>query len=368
MKFKMEKDRLQDTVKKIEKVLNIKSSIPILAGVLVQAKADCLLFTASDGTESIIHRVPLDEGAVNIESEGSAVFTKDCFDVTKKLKGSISFELIDQKVIVSQDKTKTRLEFGVMDAEDYPKVAIESTSNPIIFSGKEFFNIVNKTSFAASSSELRPILQGIHMSFSKDGNNFVATDSHRLGKVTTGQSEETMSVTVHAKKLEQVLKSFDFSTEVLVFPTELNIAFANGHTIYYTRLLDGTFPDTSRLIPKEFKQKLVINREEFFDSIDMLSAISREGIVMLSINGLFVELAALGDTAKGSREIAYESFEGESLEVGFSAKYVLDALKSIDSSSISIGFNGGMSPFVIQPLSEEITELQLILPVRLQSN
>lgn len=365
MKFKLDKEIIQETATKIEKILNAKSAIPILAGVLVQAKSDCILFTASDGTESIIHRIPVEDDIATVETEGSTILTKDCLDVARKLKETISFETIAHKVIVSQESSKTNLEFSVMDADEYPKITVEATATPIVFSGKDFSDVINKTSFAASTSEIRPILQGIHMSLSPNGNVMSATDSHRLGKVVSGAYQDEIKLTIPAKILKSALKSFDLSKDVIVVPSECQIAIANGNTIFYSRLLEGNYPDTSRLIPNDFEMKLVLSRKEFLDAIDILSVMTKNGVIKLKMDGLFVEVAATGETSKGSMQIAFESYDGDSeFEIAFSAKYVADALKSIDASSVTIGFNGNMKPFVIQPVAEERDELQLILPVR----
>ncbi|MFD5853578.1 DNA polymerase III subunit beta [Cytobacillus pseudoceanisediminis] len=363
MKFQLSQEGLKDVLTKLGKVLTAKSSIPILAGVLVEAKTDCLLFTGSDGSESIIHRIPVGDGTALVEAEGRSVFSKDCIEIAKKLKGMVAFEVTGATVKVSQDKTK--LDFGVLDAADYPSVANTPTSKPIIFSGEDFSNMVSNTYFAASKSEIRPILMGIHMSFSSEGNVFVATDSHRLGKVTFGKSEQELKITVPAKTLESTLKFFDLEKEVFVFPSETQIAFANGNTILYSRLLEGNYPDTGRLIPKESKFNLVVSRKELLDALELFKDLSKNSVVKMKVDNLFVELKAFEGTTSGIREIAFESYDGEEgFTISFSAKFVADALKPLECTSVRIGLEGPMKPFTIHPITEEATELQLILPVR----
>lgn len=363
MKFTVDQEVIKDVLKKMSKLLNGKSSIPIYSGVLVQTREDCILFTGSDGTESMIHRVPVADGIAVVDAVGSSVFLKDCLEVAKKLKGLITFEVTNTSLMITQDKTE--LSYGVLEASDYPKVAVEPNSEPIVFTGQEFKELVNKTAFAASTSEVRPILTGINMKFTPEGNVFVATDSHRLGKMQFGESKKELNITVPSGTLEYALKSFDLSNEVLVFPSELQIAFANGNTILYTRLIEGNFPDTSRLIPTQSEFSLVLSRQELLDSLDLLATMTKNSVVKLSAGTLFIKLSAKGDTSKGSKEIAFESYDGEEgFDIAFSAKYVSDALQAMTSSSIKIQFNGAMKPFVIEPVGETPKELQLILPVR----
>lgn len=367
MKFIITDVEINEAIKKMGRLLTAKSAIPILAGVLVEAKKDCILFTASDGTESIVHRITLSqEDGAEIVEEGKAVFTKETFDVSKKMKGSITFETIDTNVIVSQKKTN--LTFSMMNAEEYPDVVVPSTTKPLILSGQMFSNIVSKTTFSTAKSEVRPILQAVNMTFSKESNVFTATDSHRLSQVctnSTGENEETLALAVPGSILDQALRIFDLSQDVVIVPNEQSIALGNGNTILYSRLLDGNYPDVSRLIPTEFEMDLVVNLEELIGGLELLQALNDNGVVNLSLDGLFVKLLAKGTGAKGIRELVYESYEGsEELNISFSSQYALDALKRIDSSSVRLRFNGSMKPFVIVPTDGKIENVQLILPVR----
>jgi len=364
MKFLLSSELVQEAMAKIDRVLKAKSSIPILSGVLFEAKENCILLTASDGTESIIHRIPVEDGAAIIEKEGTSVFSKDCLDVVKKLKGLITFEAEGHVLKITQEKTN--LEFSTLDPSEYPKIAIEQSSQPITFSGKEFGEIVSKTAFAVATSEVRPILQGVNMTFSENGNVFSSTDSHRLAQVKSGSFHGDINITVPAKTLVNAVKSFDLSSDVILFPSDVNVAFANRNTIFYSRLLEGAYPDTSRLIPREYDSNLVLNKKEFQESLELLMLMTKNDVVKLKVDGLFVEIIAIEDLSKGSRQLAFESYDGdENFVISFSAKFVSEALKTMESTSITIGFNGNLRPFVIRPVEEDLSELQLVLPVRM---
>lgn len=364
MKFTIEKSKLTDALNKMGRIMTAKPSIPILGGILVRATADCLILTASDGTESIIHRIPVSEELV-IEEEGVSVLAKEAIDISKKFKGTISYSVDGPRVKVSQ--AKTFLEFSTLDANDYPTIAASTNPQPIVMNGKDFSAIVTKTAFATAKTETRPILTGVHMLFAEEGNVFVATDSHRLGKISSGKGskENEMQITVPAKLLDHALKSFDLSKDVIILPDERQLALANGDTILYSRLLEGNYPDVSRLIPTDFETKVVVNRQEMLDTIDLISALSTNSTVDLKANGLFLEVEAVQEGKKGKREIAFEEYEGdEGFSISFSAQYVAEALKSMESSSVRFNFNGSMKPFVIEPIQEDCCELQLVLPVR----
>lgn len=364
MKFTLPKKTITEITGKMGRLMTAKSSIPILMGILVEVQNDCILFTVSDGTESLIHRLPVSEkDGIIVEEEGRSVFSKDTFDVTKKMKGDIVFHANETSVTVSQDKTS--LEFAVAIASDYPKIEIENTNKAITFNGKDFEKIVKKTTFAVATSESRPVLTGVHMTLGET-NRFVSTDSHRLARFECGSSETDISVTVPASILEQALKSFDLANNVMIFPSTNQIAFMSGHTVLISRLIEGNFPDTNRLVPTDFKHELIVRRDEFLSALDLIASLADLTLVKLTINGLSVELFGKGDTSKGKQELFYESYEGEEgFQISFSAKYVMEAIRTMTTDSIKVSFVEGMRPFIITPVSNEtVSELQLILPVR----
>lgn len=368
MKFVISNIEIHEAITTMGRLLSAKSAIPIFAGVLVEAEEDCLMFTASDGTESIIHRITLDKVEGNeVFMPGRSVFAKETFDVAKKMKGNITFELKGTTLFVSQNKTV--FEFPTMDAAEYPKVEIDSDSVPLVLTGASFADMVSKTTFATSKDEARPILMAVNMLFKKDESVIVSTDSHRLSRVIMDAShdeDEEILLSVPASILDQAMKSFDLSYDVRIFPNSQSVALAsgNGKTILISRLLEGVYPDVSRLIPTDFKTNLIVNRKEFVDGLELLQAISTN-VISLKVAGLFVELKAIGTGTKGTRELAHVAYDGdENFSIGFSTKYVLDALKRMDDTSVRLRFNGSMKPFVIVSVDDESNAVQLVLPVR----
>ena len=370
MKFTIDSKIINEVYGKISKLLNAKSPVPILSGTLVQANENCILFTASDGTEGVIHRVPVKDNEVTVEEEGSTVLPKEAFEVSRKLKGNnVKFHLVDQTIKI-QTGDKTNLEFSVMDANEFPAVnKIKNTNNPIKLKPDEFRTIIKKVAFAVSDSEIRPILQGVNFNISENQAAFYATDSHRLSRYIAHIEGPDINVTIPAKFLESITKSLDENHDVMVFIDTQDIFIVNGNTIYCSRLLQGNYPDVSRLIPSP-NFHLIVNKQAFIDVLELLLIISKtreNGSIKLSVNGLFVNLQAIGEVAKGNKEIAFELYDGdESFEIAFNAKFMIDALKAINNDSVKLGFSGDMKPIVVVPNDEDQAkkEVQLILPIR----
>ncbi|MEK3977409.1 DNA polymerase III subunit beta [Psychrobacillus sp. FSL K6-2684] len=366
MKFTVPNKLITEVISKSGRLMNAKPQNPILNGVLVQVKADCIIFTISDGTENLIHTIPInEESGIVIENEGKSILPKEAFTITKKLKGNISFDLQDGTVKVTEDKTC--LEFSTMEADEFPKINMENTNNAITFDGADFENIVRKTIYCASTSDSRPVLTGVNMKFGEE-NTFVATDSHRLGKVIQGAYTEEISITVPANLLDHALKSFDLTRSVVIFPSQNQIALANGQTLLTSTLLEGNYPDTSRLIPKEFSEELVVNRQELIDTLTLLLSLAGDSVpIKLKVGTLFAEFSTSSSISKGVKEIAFESWTGtDGFTIGLSGKYAIAALQTLNTNSVKISFTGQLRPFVITAVTEEpVEDLHLILPVRI---
>jgi DNA polymerase-3 subunit beta len=169
--------------------------------------------------------------------------------------------------------------------------------------------------------------------------------------------------------LNELSKIIDDSNDPIdIVITENQILFKAKHLLFFSRLLEGNYPDTSRLIPSESKTDVTVNTKEFLQAIDRASLLAREGrnnVVKLATNeGGVIEISSnTPEIGKVVEEIQSQSIDGEELKISFSAKYMMDALKALEGTDIRINFTGAMRPFVIRPLHDE-TILQLILPVR----
>lgn len=369
MKFILSNIDLSDVITKMGRLLTAKSTIPILEGILVEAKGNCMMFTASDGSESVIHRILMDEADGNmIVTEGRTVFTRELFTITRKLKGNITFD-VHEGTHVEVTVKKTKLEFPVMDAMDYPKIEGGGNGTNIVLSGTEFAKMVTQTTFATSKVDTRPILTGVQMIFEKGMNTFIATDSHRLsrlGMIGPDNFDESIAITVPASILDLALKAFDLSKDVILIPSNNILAMGNGNTILLANILEGNYPDTSRLIPEDFETNLIVNRSELVNGLELLQAMTKNSVVKMTVDGLFVELSASGDGGKrGSQEISFESYDGtDDFVISFSAVFLLDVLKRMEDTSVRLRFNGTMRPFVVSSVDEGEKTVQLVLPVR----
>lgn len=373
MQLKINPTVLSEAIKKVEKVVKPKHSTPILQGIYLEATKEELIFVGSDANETLRFLVPVDGEGVDVIQPGKTVLSKQITDVVKKLKKEITMILNGQILAITSARSK--FDMNTFDPEEYPKLPSYDIDNPTFsLKGTDFNAIAKKTMFAASESESRPILTGVCLDMSKDCMNFVSTDSHRLGTVKTpSPSDNELKVVIPAKSLDNLIKTFELTKDVHVYcESENQMIFRNGPLVFYCRLLEGNYPDTSRLIPSEFKSEMKINRKIFLEELEILRGLAvsaengKSGIVKLHVNGAATISSHTAQTGKGQSIVDYESIEGEETEydISFSAKYLMDALKAIDDDFVYFKYQGNMRPFVVTPCESNVDELQLILPVR----
>lgn len=232
--------------------------------------------------------------------------------------------------------------------------------------------LIRQTVFAVSTSETRPVLTGVNWKVENGELICIATDSHRLAlrkaKVEL-EADKQFNVVIPGKSLNELSKILDDNNELVdIVITENQVLFKAKHLLFFSRLLEGNYPDTSRLIPAENKTEVIVNTKDFLHAIDRASLLAREGrnnvVRLATLENKGIEISSnTPEIGKVVEELIAQTIDGEELKISFSAKYVMDALKTLEGHEIKISFTGAMRPFVIRPLNDD-SLLQLILPVR----
>ncbi|MCM3540460.1 DNA polymerase III subunit beta [Priestia endophytica] len=376
MKFSIQKDYLVQSVQDVMKAISSRTTIPILTGIKIVVSDEGVTLTGSDSDVSIESFIPKedeDKHIVEVEKEGSIVLPARFFsEIVKKLpKETVEIEVQNNfSTVIRSGKAEFNL--NGLDAEEYPQLPQIEEENMFSVPTDLIKNMIRQTVFAVSTSETRPILTGVNWKLENGELTCIATDSHRLAlrkaKIET-TNQEKYSIVIPGKSLNEFSKILDDSSELVdIVITENQVLFKTKHLLFFSRLLDGNYPDTSRLIPDDSKTDVVLNVKEFLQSIDRASLLAREGrnnVVKLSTmpEGIIEISSNSPEIGKVSEEVQSKSVDGEDLKISFSAKYMLDALKALEGSEIKINFTGAMRPFVIRTLDDD-SMLQLILPVR----
>ncbi|MFD2045626.1 DNA polymerase III subunit beta [Ornithinibacillus salinisoli] len=376
MKFIIQRNQLIASVQDVMKAISSRTAIPILTGMKIEAKEHGITLTGSNSDISIESYIPAEEdGMVHVENieEGSIVLQAKYFpDIVRKLPEQTVELEVDENLKVTIRSGKAEFNLNGQDAEEYPHLPKLQTDESFEMPIDILKSLIKQTVFAVSTMETRPILTGVNVKLHDGKLSFTATDSHRLASreiVVKAEGMNDLSVVIPGKSLNELNKILDDTEETVeISVTNNQILFRTKHLIFLSRILDGNYPETSRLIPEQSKTTIHANTKELLNTIDRASLLAKEehnNVVRLTtMENNVVEISSNSpEVGKVTEEISVQSFEGEELKISFSSKYMLDALKAMEVDEVNIDFTGAMRPFIIRPENDE-SILQLILPVR----
>jgi len=369
MKFVVKKEILLDSLNNTSKAISTKNLIPILTGIKFDLKEDGLYLYASDTDVSIRTYIPKDK-LTSLDEVGSIVIGgKYIVEIIRKLPNTdISIEVIDgYKLIISTDNTEFNLN-GV-NPNEYPNLDLDETKEPIVINTEVFKEMINQTVFATSPSETRPLLTGINFRINGSELEVLATDSYRLARKLVSidhEVENDVNIVIPGKNLVELSKMLDdedITLEIHLFSNK--VLFKYGNMLFLSRLLSGTYPTTSNIIPKDFNIELECSFDDLFNMIDRASLLTSDrdkNTIKLSLNKNELMISSNSpEIGKVEEKITVES--DKEINISFSSKFMLDAIKSFNKEKIIICMNNDSSPIVIKN-SEDTSLVQLVLPIK----
>lgn len=267
---------------------------------------------------------------------------------------------------------QAQFELKGLDPEEYPRLPEFHEERMFSLPADLLKSMIRQTGFAVSSAEARGVLTGVLWKMESGRLTCVATDSHRLSRrqadVEAPEDFSIENVVVPGKSLSELGKILaDQSDWVDVILSENQILVRANRLLFFSRLLDGTYPDTNRVIPDGGKTEIRVSTKEILQSVDRAALISRDGrdnVIKWTVKeeGLIQVQSTAQDVGSVMEEVRAQ-VKGEELSLSFNAQYMLDALRAVDSEEIQILLTGTMTPFLIQPADRE-DALHLIVPIR----
>ena len=371
MKLKIKKEILLNNLSSVSRAISTKNLIPVLSGIKFELTEDALYLTCSDN-EIMIQTLIKKDDIKNIEELGSIVISgRYIVDIIRKLPNEdISIDVVDGlKILINT--TNSSFTLNGMNASDFPKTEFENSTNKTFINKKVFKNIINQTSFAASSQESRPLLTGINFKVDKDNLECIATDSYRLAKKEIKLAEkvnEPISVVIPSRNVNELIKIFndeEDDVEINLFSNKVIFKFDN--IIFKTKILSGTYPDTSKLIPEDFKLTIDVDTTEFYNVIDRASLLNNDrdkNIVNLEINGEDMLITSTSqEIGKVEERMLVIKDSDENIQISFSARFMLEAIKALQCETMQIRLNGDVKPIILKEKDgDKMT--QLILPIK----
>ena len=373
MKLTIKKDLLLNALNKVSKAISTKNLIPVLAGIKFELKKKKLTLTASDNDITIQTMIEsTNEEDFKVEQEGSIIIQgKYILDIVRKLPDKyINIEVVDElKILIYTENSEFNLN-GISESE-YPNIGLEESKKKVHIKASVFKDIVNQTAFASSNEESKPVLTGINFNIVGDVLECNSTDSYRLARKVVkldGASEENYNIVIPSHNIlefSRIIDEEDGDIELHIFNNK--ILFKTGNLKFESRLINGTYPNTSNLLPDDSFLVVSTNLNAFYDVIDRVSILTSDkekNIVTLETRGdILVLKSSSVEIGRVEEKMPITKNNDEDIKISFSAKYMMEALKSFSTETVDIHFVGEIKPILIKS-SEDETLTQLVLPIR----
>ncbi len=367
MQFQCQVSDLMNGLSIVNRALAVRSTMPILEGVLLETCPKGLKLICTDLALGIETTVP-----AQVAEEGRAVLPGRLFsEIVRKLPGGMVDVHTNENFFSVIKCQNSRTTLAGMNPLEYPELPQEEEASLVTMQQNMLRDIIQKTCFSIATDETRPILTGCLMEISPEEIRLVALDGFRLAlrRVELKQQIDPMQAVIPGKvlaELAKVLSDSDAPVQLHIGRTHL---FADmGDTRVVTRLLEGEFIRYSQILPTDWQTRMKVRRADLENAIDRASLIAREGknnLVRFHIAEdklLLTSNAELGD----AQEEIDILIEGKDIDIAFNVRYVSDVLKVLDDEEICLRFNSNVSPCVIcPPEGDEYT--YLVLPVRVFS-
>ena len=371
MKITCEKRELTQAIQTVLKAIPSRPQMPILSGIYIKASENTLELKATDYELSITCKID-----ANINEEGTIVLPgKYLYEVIRTLPGDY-VEIKNNETDNSVNISSNAAQFNLlnMQATDFP--IIEKLQGQINFTLKNnvFLNFIKKTSFACSTDESRPVFTGCLIDINNNNIVMAATNMHRLALIRENignLTNDNLKIIIPAKILNEFIHIFnsDIPEDVKISCTHNKISFSYENIYVISRLIEGQFPDYNRVIPKEFKTNVIINKSEFQSALDRVSLISRSGdynIIHFEFIDDRVRISSDNPNIGKAEETIKVQIEGPGINISFNAKYIIDVLKAIENENFIFSFN---QPLTTASIREENNSnfTYVVTPVRTKS-
>ena len=372
MKIKIKKEILLENLNKVAKAISTKNLVPALAGVKFDLTKEGLTLTASDNDITIRTFIPNQNEDMEVMEEGSIIISgRYILDIVRKLPDKmINLEVFDElKVIISTENSEYNL--NGINKNEYPNISLDLNPTPIFINSKEFKDLINQTAFAASTDESRPALTGLNFKIVGDLLECNCTDSYRLARKVIKLKDivdTDYNIVIPSKniiEISKILNDDNLDIELHIFNNK--ILFKYDNVLFQSRLINGTFPNTSNLLPKESMLKINVKVDDLYDVIDRVSILTSDkekNVVTLETNGNILTMkSSSAEIGRVEEKMNIEKDKNEDITISFSARYVMEALKVLDANVCEISFVGEVNPIIFKARGNDDL-IQLVLPIR----
>ncbi len=367
MKFVISRDALLKPLSLVSGVVERRQTLPILSNVLVVLDGQSLSLTGTDLEVELVGRTIVEAGA---EPGETTLPARKFLDICKSLpEGSdIKLEIDEGKAVVRSGRSRFTL--STLPARDFPSVEESQSSSEFVVKQGELKRLIDRTSFAMAQQDVRYYLNGMLWELSKDVFRVVATDGHRLAmcslETNIDVSEPTQVILPRkgVTELARLLQAEDEEIKVVIGSNHLR-ATMSDYT-FTSKLVDGKFPEYSRVLPKSSDKIVVGSRDELRQAFARTAILSNEKYrgIRLVLSDESLQILANNPEQEEAEEVVSVDYAGDSLEVGFNVSYLLDVLSVISGDTVKLSLSDPNSSALLEE-AEDGDSLYVVMPMRL---
>ncbi len=367
MKFSIQRDFLLNALQKLSSVIEKKHTLEILGNVLFETKGNALCLTGSDMETGI--QISLD---AEVHTPGKMTLsTKHILDITKELPNEVMHFTLKPNFWVEITCKKAKFNVVSLSAEGYPSLPIFEEKNYVHAHSEKLLEMIQRTEFAVSTDVTRYHLNGVYFEILDRGLiRMTATDGHRLAyidhEIFSKEIDLKRGVVIPRKGLQELYKMLQ-GTKTIGLAFEKGLLFVQGENSYlFIKLIEADYPDYRQVIPKALDKKAVIDRDELNSALKRVSLMAHEkskGVKFTFQPGLLSIMSSNPDMGEARDEIAIE-YQGEIVEIGFNAAYILDSLSVTKEKEIEFNFKDKTKPGMLQPKGIQ-NQCYIVMPMRI---
>jgi DNA polymerase-3 subunit beta len=374
MKFTITRESLQGGLASVAGSVPTRTTLPVLSNILLEAEDGGVRLSGTDLDTAVSVRVPAE-----VEEQGAITApARKLQEIARELSPA-PVHIATQGDTISIAGGRSRFRLNGLPKDEFPafpSVSFEGTEEGTgkgawKLTGKELHQLISHVSFAVSTEETRPILNGVLWQLKEGQLRMVATNGHRLAKMTLPRQGAiaTADLIVHPRALQQVEKLFSADDEVEIARSENHLGFRGEGVQIYTRLIEGPYPNYEQVIPKDNDKTMIVDKAALNAAIRRMAIVASDQThrIRMSLGGPMLKFAVqTPDLGEATEELPVE-YEGDPLEIGFNASYLLELLRYMPTDEVRMSFKAPERAATMQPVGNEDTPdfLCLVMPLRL---
>ena len=368
MRFTITREKLQESLTAVTASVPAKTTLPVLANLLVETTDRGIRLSGTDLDMAVSTEVVADvdgQGAITVPAKKLAEIARELPSAPVKVSAAG-----EQRVTLECGKTRFRL-LGLPKDEFPTFPSIRFNESWRIRSG-DLQKLISHTAFAASTEESRPILNGVLWEMRPGHMRMVATNGHRLAKMEVPLESAAVpsgDFIVPPKALEQIRRLFPAEEDLEIARGDNHLGFRSPFTSVYTRLIEGPYPNYEQVIPKDNERVAIADRNALFQALKRMSIIASDQThrIRLAFNAAMLKFSVQTPDLGEAQDELPVSYEGDPLEIGFNASYLLEILRFMPTDEVRMTFKAPERAATVEPMgwSDAAKYLCLVMPLRL---